>query len=80
MTDRNFRRNALKTFGIAAGTAWLSSAMPTHARAAQDTSLLPAGASSLRELTQRLSKAPRRRDFKTVPMILQKPEQWITRP
>ena len=35
-----------------------------------------AGASALRELTQRLAQAPRRRDFKTVPMILTSTDQW----
>jgi hypothetical protein len=45
------------------------------ARAAEP-SLLPPGAKSLEELTARLSRAPRRRDFKTVPMILSDPDQW----
>jgi hypothetical protein len=38
--------------------------------------MIPQGASTLKELTDRLAKAPRRRDFKTVPMILTNPEQW----
>src|ERR1700676_3495151 len=45
------------------------------ARAAEP-SLLPAEAKSLEELTARLSSTPRRRDFKTVPMILNDPDQW----
>jgi hypothetical protein len=43
---------------------------------AAEPSLLPPGAKSLEELTARLSKAPRRRDFKAVPMILNDPDQW----
>ncbi|MBU2808693.1 transcriptional initiation protein Tat [Acidithiobacillus ferrooxidans F221] len=38
--------------------------------------LLPTGARSLKELGERLAKTPRRRDFKTVPMILTKPDEW----
>lgn len=34
------------------------------------------GAADLNALTERLAKAPRRRDFKTVPMILTQPSQW----
>ena len=39
-------------------------------------SLLPEGANDLRALGERLARAPRRRDFKTVPMILDHPDQW----
>jgi len=38
--------------------------------------LIPTGARSLRELTGRLARAPRRRDFRTVPMTLTDPMQW----
>jgi len=38
--------------------------------------LLPPGASTLQELSDRLAKAPRRRNFKNVPMILTSPDQW----
>jgi hypothetical protein len=43
---------------------------------AAEPSLLPPKAKSLKELAARLSRAPRRRDFKTVPMILNHPDQW----
>ena len=43
---------------------------------AAEPSLLPLGAKSLEELSARLSRAPRRRDFKTAPMILNNPDQW----
>jgi hypothetical protein len=37
---------------------------------------MPPGATHLDALKKRLAQAPRRRDFKTVPMILNKPAQW----
>ena len=71
------RRFALMTMGLgmAAGAAGLASLHDGAARAAEP-SLLPPEAKSLQELTARLSRAPRRRDFKTVPMILDDPDQW----
>ncbi|MFM0729413.1 transcriptional initiation protein Tat [Paraburkholderia sediminicola] len=76
MTNQNARRSALKTFGLAAGTALLSATGQARAIASDSASLLPAGAGDLSELTQRLAAAPRRRDFKTIPMILERPDQW----
>src|ERR1700738_1822915 len=71
------RRNALMTMGlgIAAGAAGLAVLHDGAARAAEP-SLLSPEAKSLEALTARLSKAPRRRDFKTVPMILNDSDQW----
>jgi hypothetical protein len=71
------RRLALTTIGlgIAAGATGLA-ALRDGAASAAEPSLLPLGARSLEELTARLSRAPRRRDFKTVPMILNDPDQW----
>jgi hypothetical protein len=71
------RRFALMTMGLgmAADAAGLAALDDGAARAAEP-SLLPPGAKSLEELTARLSSAPRRRDFKTVPMILDDPDQW----
>jgi hypothetical protein len=72
------RRNALQTFGVgvAAGAIGLLDARLGTARAAAGTPLMSAGAGELRALMERLDKAPRRRDFKTVPMILTRPEEW----
>ena len=61
--------------GIAAGAAGLA-ALHGGVTSAAEASLLPPGAKSLEDLTARLSKTPRRRDFKTVPMILNDPDQW----
>ena len=71
------RRFALMTMGlgVAAGAAGLAGLHDGAARAAEP-SLLPPEAKSLEELTARLSRVPRRRDFKTVPMILNLPDQW----
>src|SRR3982074_697693 len=69
------RRNALLGFStVALGVAALA-AGPAHAEA--DSSVVPqGGARALPELMERLRKAPRRRDFKAVPMILDHPDLW----
>ncbi len=66
------RRAALATLGlgIAAGT----SSLVAEAQAAEMT--LAPGAKTLADLAAALEKAPRRRDFKTVPMILDNPDLW----
>ncbi|CAM2169266.1 hypothetical protein PSAC2689_190124 [Paraburkholderia sacchari] len=76
MTGLSRRRGALKTIGMAAGTVFLNAAGQSRAVAADTSSLLPQGATRLAELTKRLAAAPRRRDFKTVPMVLDHREQW----
>jgi hypothetical protein len=68
------RRSALLGFGSAALGAALLSADPGRAAAAE--SLILEGASTLRDFSARLGKASRRRDFKTVPMILEDPDLW----
>jgi hypothetical protein len=71
------RRGTLVTMGLglAASVVGLAT-MPSGVAHAAGESLLPAGAKSLQEFTMRLSQAPRRRDFKTVPTILDDPGQW----
>ncbi len=78
MTIRIGRRNALQTFslGAAAAAIGLVAHHPAMGAAASPTPLTPAGAGQLNALMERLAKAPRRRNFKTVPMILTNPEQW----
>ena len=70
------RRAALQSFGatLAAGGALL--ATRAAAGQSQGDTLLPQGAKALAELAERLASAPRRRDFKTVPMILNNKDQW----
>ncbi|MFL6716872.1 MAG: transcriptional initiation protein Tat [Burkholderiaceae bacterium] len=74
MSDHNARRAALKSMGLVVGAAL--SAGSAGAATGGPTSLLPEGAKTLAKLRDRLSKAPRRRDFKTVPMILNQRDQW----
>jgi hypothetical protein len=68
------RRSALLGLGSAALGAAVLSADGGHGAAAE--SPMTEGASTLRDFSVRLAKAPRRRDFKTVPMILDHPELW----
>ncbi len=79
MTVTTDRRRALQTLGVGLASA-AASAVPLSPAAAATAgdSLAAPGAKRLRELTVRLEKAPRRRDFKSVPMILDRPDQWDT--
>ena len=72
------RRGILRTFALAAatGTIGLASAAAKPTAATVESALTPPGATHLDVLQKRLAQAPRRRDFKTVPMILNHPEQW----
>jgi intracellular sulfur oxidation DsrE/DsrF family protein len=70
------RRQALHLGLMAGSSAALIGRTALAAERDQDRGLMPSGASVLRELTERLSRAPRRRDFKAVPMILSAPDQW----
>jgi intracellular sulfur oxidation DsrE/DsrF family protein len=72
------RRSVLRTVAltVATGAIGLASTAAEPAAAATKSALTPAGATNLDALMQRLAQAPRRRHFKTVPMILDHPEQW----
>jgi hypothetical protein len=72
------RRSVLKTLALslAAGTIGLSSARAEPAAAPAGSELTPSGAIHLDALKTRLAQITRRRDFKTVPMILDHPAQW----
>jgi hypothetical protein len=65
--DALFRLGAGMAAGLAQGTA---------AQAAGGPSLAPAGAASLQDLSQTLAGLPRRRDFRTRPMIADHPDLW----
>ena len=56
--------------------AGLAATRPEAAQSAQSSALTQPGAGQLNALMKRLADAPRRRAFKTVPMILTEPEQW----
>src|SRR5882672_11917252 len=72
------RRGVLRTFALtmATGAIGLASAGAKPVAAAVESALTPPGATHLDALKKRLAQAPRRRDFKTVPMILNHQEQW----
>jgi hypothetical protein len=77
MTIITGRRSVLRTVAltVTAGAIGLASAAKPAAAAAK-SALTPAGATHLNALMKRLAQAPRRRDFKTVPMVFDHPEQW----
>jgi hypothetical protein len=73
------RRDALLAMGLglAAGLAGVEAAKAEEAKTETPTSMtLAPGAETLAALAARLEKAPRRRDFKTVPMILDNKDFW----
>jgi len=68
------RRLALLGFGVAAGAAALAN---NSANAAKASGVwIPGGAATLKALHARLDAAPRRRDFRTVPMTLENEDTW----
>jgi hypothetical protein len=69
------RRAALQSFGLGIAASMVGLAVDGPARA-QVAALAPTGSGQLTALIQRLAAAPRRRNFKTVPMILTDAEQW----
>ncbi|MDA8240981.1 MAG: transcriptional initiation protein Tat [Nitrospiraceae bacterium] len=83
MSDQNgltSRREALMKMmlGIGAGMAAVGAGHVAWAggMSGAPADLLAAGAATLKELSKRLEKVPRRRDFKTAPMVLTDPSQW----
>lgn len=68
------RRSVLRTIALTAATSAIGAASASAGIAG--SALLPPGATHLEALRKRLAQAPRRRDFKSVPMILDHPEQW----
>jgi hypothetical protein len=61
---------------MATSATGLASTTVKPAAAAVEAALTPPGAMQLDAMKKRLAQAPRRRDFKTVPMILDQEEQW----
>lgn len=66
------RRHSLKGLGVALAAAGLA----RTAQAGSSAPLVPAGAKTLDALSAALAKAPRHRDYKSVPMILNNRDQW----
>lgn len=71
------RRDVLRNTCLGLGIASLSIGMAHAAETRkQVTNFLAPGAQTLQALSRRLAAIPRRRDFKSVPMILNEPDQW----
>jgi hypothetical protein len=72
------RRGVLRTLALSLATSaiGLASARAQSGTATVESALIPSGATHLDALKKRLAQAPRRREFKTVPMILNHQEQW----
>jgi intracellular sulfur oxidation DsrE/DsrF family protein len=71
------RRGVLRAFALTMATSAIGLAGGTRpAAAAVESAWMPSGATHLEALKKRLAQAPRRRAFKTVPMILNNKEQW----
>src|SRR5262252_3486481 len=68
------RRSALLGLGVAAGVASLGNTPADAARVVD--AWVPQAATTLKALHQRLAAAPRRRDFRAVPMILEREDDW----
>jgi hypothetical protein len=77
MTLITARRSILRTFALTIATSAIGVAsVAVKPAEAVGSALMPPGATRLEALKERLTQAPRRRDFKAVPMILNHPEQW----
>ena len=68
------RRGALLSFCAGLMVSGLAQSGPVNAAA--EPTLEPPSAKDLRQLSRVLAGMPRRRDFKVVPMILDKPDLW----
>ena len=78
MVEFDRRRSALQTMGLGLAALGGAALMAPEADAAptMGAPVLAEGAGTLQALMGRLAKAPRRRDFKTVPMILTRDDEW----
>jgi hypothetical protein len=74
MQDDFSRRTALLGLGLAAGATALGGNAAEAAKASD--AWMNRGATTLKALHNALNSAPRRRDFKTVPMILESQDYW----
>ncbi|WP_019092539.1 thiosulfate dehydrogenase [Komagataeibacter europaeus] len=68
------RRHAL--LGLMAATAGATIATTSTASAARSSSSHADSTGKLAVLTSQLARSPRRRDFRTVPMVLDDPDMW----
>ncbi len=77
MIDHEQNRRELIGLTLSLATAaTLGGALAAEAQPPPRADLIPQGAGALKSLAADLARAPRRRDFKTTPMILTEPSQW----
>jgi hypothetical protein len=76
MSRREAMKHAVLGLGVGAVTMSASANGLAAEMSGEAATLLAGGATTIRDLSDRLAAAPRRRDFKTVPMILTSPDQW----
>jgi hypothetical protein len=70
------RRSALLGLGVATAGLAMTGEAASAKPLAERLSLLPGGATALTSLTARLAQAPRRRDYRDLPMVLEDPMLW----
>jgi hypothetical protein len=75
------RRRCLQVSALAGcsmllGRRVVAAEAPVSADHSQPATIAPQATGELRSLLEKLAKAPRRRDFQTVPMILDTPDLW----
>ncbi len=70
------RRAALAGFGVVLAGGAAAAALAQAAPSAQAAPLAPPGAAKLKDLAEQLARARGRRDYKTVPMILEDRQYW----
>ena len=76
MNQNSTRRQALASMALLSVASTAGAAASASATSSPKVDLLLDGATTLRELSDRLAHTPRRRDFKTVPMILTSADEW----
>jgi ABC-type molybdate transport system substrate-binding protein len=74
MKFKTDRRNAI--IGLGAGLVASGLAQDNPANAGTEATPAPVGGKNLQELSRVLAAMPQRRDYKTVPMIVDKPDLW----
>jgi hypothetical protein len=76
MSTPSSRRQALTALAVSSLGALAASAGAATDPSSSSGPLLVSDAGALRELTERLARTPRRREFKSVPMILTRRDEW----
>ena len=76
MNQGSTRRQALASMAMLSVASTAGAVAGAASPSSLKADLLPDGATTLRELTDRLARTARRRDYKSVPMILTSSDDW----